>query len=63
MLGLAGSTAALRLIESMLRETDPIDPVVFTAVLTTLLAVALLACAVPAWRGSRLEPLPELRTE
>ena len=38
--------------------TDPIDPAVFTAVLTTL-----LACAVPAWRASRLEPVQALRTE
>jgi hypothetical protein len=56
--GLAGSPAALRLIESMLHETDLIDPAVFTAVLTTL-----LACAVPAWRASRLEPVQALRTE
>jgi macrolide transport system ATP-binding/permease protein len=63
VLGLAASAAAVRLIQSMLYETDPIDPVVFTAVAATLLAVAMLACAVPAWRASRLDPMEALRTE
>jgi ABC-type antimicrobial peptide transport system permease subunit len=63
LLGLAASAAALRLIQSMLYETDPINPVVFTAVATTLLAVAMLAGAVPAWRASRLDPMQALRTE
>jgi hypothetical protein len=60
VLGLAGSAAAARLIQSMLYETYP---VVFTPVTTTLLAVAMLACAVPAWRPSRLDPKQALRTE
>lgn len=47
----------------MLFGTWPFDLVVFAAVSTTLLAVAGLACAVPAWRASRLDPLLALRTE
>jgi ABC-type antimicrobial peptide transport system permease subunit len=63
VLGLAGSAAAVRLIQSMLYETDPIDPVVFAAVATTLLAQAMLARAAPAWRASRPDPMQALRTE
>jgi hypothetical protein len=63
VLGLAGSAAALRLIQGMPYETDPIDPVVFAAVATALLAVAMLACAAPARRAARLDPMQALRTE
>jgi predicted permease len=53
-LGLATSAGAVRLVQSMLYETQPLDPTIFTAVATMLLAVAALACLVPAWerRGS-----------
>ncbi|MGH9606932.1 MAG: ADOP family duplicated permease [Terracidiphilus sp.] len=62
-LGLAASAAATRLIQSMLYETAPLDPAVFAAVAASLLAVAALACLVPAWRASRLDPVRALRTE
>ncbi|HEY1986804.1 MAG TPA: ABC transporter permease [Terracidiphilus sp.] len=61
--GLAASAAVVRLIRSMLYETRPLDPVVFAAVSATLLAVAALACLVPAWRASRVNPMQALRTE
>ncbi len=62
-LGLAASAAAARLIRSMLYGTQPLDPTVFAAVAATLLLVAALACMVPAWRASRLDPMRALRTE
>lgn len=62
-LGLAGSAAAVRQIQSMLYETEPLDPAVFAAVAATLLAVAALACVIPAWRASRLDPMQALRTQ
>lgn len=61
--GLAASAATVQLIRSMLFETGPLDPAVFTLVAATLLAVAALACLVPAWRASRLDPMQALRTE
>ena len=61
--GLAASAAAVRLIQSMLYNTEPLDPAVFAAVAGTLLAVAVIACLVPAWRASRLDPVQALRTE
>ncbi len=62
-LGLAASAGAVRLVESMLYETQPLDPAIFTAVATTLLAVAALACLIPAWKASRINPMQALRNE
>ena len=61
--GLAASAAAVRLIQSMLYQTEPSDPAVFALVAATLLTVAAVACLVPAWRASRLDPMQALRTE
>jgi putative ABC transport system permease protein len=60
---MAASAGVVRLIRSMLYETSPLDPVVFAAVAATLLVVAALACMLPAWRASRLDPMQALRTE
>jgi predicted permease len=63
VLGLAASAAATRLIRSLLYGTEPLDPMVFVLVSLALLAVAAIACLVPAWRASRLDPMEALRTE
>jgi predicted permease len=63
VLGLAVSAGAVRLIQSMLYGTRPLDPGIFAAVSATLLVVAALACLVPAWRASRIDPMQALRTE
>ena len=62
-LGLIGSVATTRILQSMLFGTKPLDPVVLTSVVGTLLGVAILACLAPAWRASRLDPMKALRTE
>ncbi|MGB6690886.1 MAG: ABC transporter permease [Terracidiphilus sp.] len=63
LLGLAASAATVKLIRTMLYGTRPFDPAVFAVVSATLLVVAALACMVPAWRASRLDPMQALRTE
>jgi predicted permease len=63
LLGLVASVAAVRLIQSMLYATRPLDPVIFAAVAASLLVVAALACFIPAWKASRTDPIQALRTE
>jgi ABC-type antimicrobial peptide transport system permease subunit len=60
---LAASAESVKLIEAMLFGTRPFDPAVFGAASSTLLAVAALSCAIPAWRASRLHPVQALRME
>jgi predicted permease len=62
-LGLVASFAATRIFQSMLYGTKPLDPMVLSGVIATLLVVAVLACLAPAWRASRLNPMQALRTE
>jgi putative ABC transport system permease protein len=62
-LGLAGSVAAAREIASMLYGTKALDAGVFGGVSAAMVLVAAAACAVPAWRASRLDPMTALRTE
>jgi len=61
--GIAGGIAAAQLIRSMLYGTGPLDPPVFLTVIAILLLVASIACLIPAWRASRLDPMVALRTE
>jgi putative ABC transport system permease protein len=62
-LGSAASAGITRLISSMLYDTKPLDPAVYVAVTFTLLMVSTLACMIPAWRASRLDPMQALRAE
>jgi predicted permease len=63
VLGLGGAVALTRFIRSMLFATDPLDVTTLLAVAALLLAVALTACLVPAWRASRVDPMSVLRQE
>ena len=62
-IGLPASAGLVRLIQSMLYETEPLDPLVFGAVAGLLLVVAIAACLAPAWNAARLDPMRALRTE
>ncbi|MGA8910329.1 MAG: FtsX-like permease family protein, partial [Acidobacteriaceae bacterium] len=63
VVGLGASAGVTRLIQSLLFGTKPLDVEVFALVSGTLLFVAALACLLPAWRASRLDPMQALRTE
>ena len=63
LLGLVGSGFAVQLIRTMLYGTRALDWVLFVEVGMLLALVAGVACAIPAWRASRLDPMQALRTE
>ena len=61
--GLACALALTRWIRSMLFDTAPTDALTLTSVALLFLIVGLLACFVPAWRASKLDPVTALRQE
>lgn len=62
-LGLAGAAAVTRLFESQLLGVSPLDPGAFAATTALLAATTLAACAAPAWRAARLDPVQSLRVD
>jgi putative ABC transport system permease protein len=61
--GLAGAWWATRLLNGMLYDVGVYDTATFVTVPAVLAAVAVLACALPAWRASRLDPVIVLRQD
>jgi predicted permease len=62
-IGLAVAFAGSSLIGSLLFGVDARDPLTFAAVAVFLVAVALLATLLPAWRATRVDPMIALRHE
>lgn len=63
VLGIAGALALTRFLTSLLYGFSPTDPVTFVGVPLLLLAVALLACYIPARRALAVTPQTALRYE
>ena len=63
VLGGAGAYALAHALTSLLYGVQPTDPVVFGVVVTTLIAVALMASYLPARRAARVDPMVALRHE
>ena len=62
-LGLGAAWGLTRLLQSVLFETSPHDPLTYGAVAIGLLIVAALACWLPARRAAKVDPMVALRAE
>ena len=61
VIGIASAAALTRFIESLLYEVSAIDPATYVAVSTVVVAVAALACLIPALRAARVDAMEVLR--
>ena len=63
VIGVAGALALSKVIATMLFELTPMDLVSYSGTVMVLLAVAMVACYVPARRAMRVDPIIALRAE
>lgn len=63
VIGAAGALASGKLVASFLYGMTPTEPGVMVLAAGTLALVALGAGFIPAWRGSRVDPVAALREE
>ena len=63
LLGAAGAYGVSRLLISLIPSLPTRDPVILPAAAFALVAVALVACYIPARRATRVDPLVALRSE
>jgi predicted permease len=63
VLGLSGSVAVNRVLQSQLVGVSPNDPLTMSAATVVLVVIALLACRIPVRRAMRVDPVVVLRAE
>lgn len=63
LIGSLGALGTVRLVKSLLFGVTPYDPVTLAGAALSLIAVAALACALPARRAARTDPMIALRAE
>ncbi len=61
--GMLGSFVAMRVLNALLFEVKPTDPLTFVLTAALLAAVAMLASYLPARRASRIDPITALHYE
>jgi putative ABC transport system permease protein len=60
-IGLTGAVVVMRIFRSLLYEVSPADPITLAVVGVVLLTTALFACALPARRAMKVDPVSALR--
>ena len=63
VVGLVAAAAATTLVQGLLFNTSATEPLVYVSLPVLLLAIAVLACYVPARRAMRVDPMTALRSE
>ena len=63
VVGLAGATAATRVVQSLLYGVSRFDAFSFGVGAAVLLVVAIVACVVPMWRATGVDPVIAVRAE
>jgi ABC-type lipoprotein release transport system permease subunit len=63
VIGTIGALFGARWIEPLLFRQSSRDPTVLALVCVTLLAVAIAASVMPAWRASRMDPKSVLQSD
>jgi putative ABC transport system permease protein len=63
IIGVAAATGLSRVMTTLLYDVDPVDPQTFGLVAALLAVAALVACAAPAVKAARVDPLTALRSE
>jgi predicted permease len=63
VLGLLGALVASRLIDSLLFQVNPFDPLILTLAAVSILLLAIAAATLPAFQAASVDPMHTLRTE
>lgn len=63
IVGAGAAFAVTRVLQSSLYDISAHDPVVFAATAVMLVAVAAVACLIPAWRATRADPMEAIRAD
>ncbi len=63
VVGIAVAFAVMHLMRALLYHVSPMDPWTYAAATTVVVAIAWLACAIPARRAAAVDPVNALRAE
>jgi predicted permease len=63
VIGAAAAVILTRLMGNLLYNVSPRDPIAFGTAFIILIVVAFIACFLPAWRATRIDPVQALREQ